>query len=73
MASSLNKPASNLCDTSGIKFFKCKGDMELVNVSDKYIASLQCKTKKIKNLDEVVLKMTLTTLSDIEIVMKNVG
>ena len=50
---------SNLCGTNGIQCDKCKGNMELINISDDYIASLgcgRCKTKKTKNLDEGVLK-----------------
>ena len=59
MASSLDKLASNLCGTSGIQCDKCKGNMELINVSGDYIASLgceRCKTKKTKGLEEGVLK-----------------
>ena len=59
MASSLDKLASNLCGTSGIQCDKCKGNMELINISDDYIASLgceRCRTKKTKNLGEEVLK-----------------
>ena len=59
MASSLHKPASNLCGTSGIQCDKCKGNMELINISGDYIALLGCKrcrTKKTKDLDEGVLK-----------------
>ena len=33
MASSLDKLASNLCGTSGIQCDKCKGNMELINIS----------------------------------------
>ena len=64
MASSLDRLASNLCYTGGIQCSKCNGDMELVNISSKYIALLECKkckTKKNKDLDEGVLKRTLTT------------
>ena len=59
MASSLDELASNLCGTSGIQCDKCKGNMELINVSGDYIASLgyeRCKTKNTKGLDEGVLK-----------------
>ena len=59
MASSLDKLASNLCGTSGIQCDKCKGNMELINISGDYIASLgceRCRTKKIKDLDEGALK-----------------
>ena len=59
MASSLDKLASNLCGTSGIQCDKCKGNMELINISGNYIASLGCerwRTKKTKGLDEGVLK-----------------
>ena len=59
MTSSLDKLASNLCDTSEIKCSKCKDNMELANISGKYIALLECKkckTKKTKDLDEGVLK-----------------
>ena len=38
MASSLEKLTSNLCGTSGIHCDKCKGNMELINVSGDYIA-----------------------------------
>ena len=33
MASSLDKLASNLCGTSGIQCDKCKGNMELINIT----------------------------------------
>ena len=58
MASSLDKLASNLCGTSGIQCDKFKGNMELINFSGNYISSFgytRCKTKKTKELDEVVL------------------
>ena len=42
MASGLDKLASNLCGTSGIQCDKCKGNIELINISDEYIASLRC-------------------------------
>ena len=59
MASSLDKLASSLCGTSGIQCDKCKGNMELINISDDYIASLgceRCRTKRTKYLEEGVLK-----------------
>ena len=59
MASSLGKLASNLCGTSGIQCYKCKGNMELINISGDYIALFECercRTKKTKYLDERVLK-----------------
>ena len=59
MASSLDQLASNLCGTSGIQCDKCKGNMELINISGDYIASFGCegcRTKKAKDLDEGVLK-----------------
>ena len=59
MASSLDKLASNLCGTSGIQRDKYKGNMELINISGDYIASLgceRCRTKKTKDLGERVLK-----------------
>ena len=59
MALSLDKLASNLCGTSGIQCDKCKGNMELINISGNYIASLRCercRTKKTKGLGEGVLK-----------------
>ena len=40
MASSLDELASNLCGTSGIQCDKCKGNMELINISGDYIALL---------------------------------
>ena len=59
MASSLDKLESNLYGTSGIQCDKCKGNMELINISGVYIASFGCergKTKKTKGLDEGALK-----------------
>ena len=59
MASSLDKLVSNLCDTSGNQCDKCKGNMELINISGDYIASLGCegcRTKKTRYLDEGTLK-----------------
>ena len=59
MASSLDKLASNLCGTSGIQCDKCKGNMELINISGDYIASLgfeRCRTTKTKDLEEGALK-----------------
>ena len=59
MASSLDKLASNLCGTSGIQCDKCKGNMELINISGDYIAWFgceRCRTKKTKDLGEQVLK-----------------
>ena len=53
MATSLDKLASNLCGTSGIHCDKCKGNMELINISGDYIASFgceRCRTKKTKDL-----------------------
>ena len=43
MASGLDKLASNLSGTSGIQCDKCKGNMEMINISDDYIASLGCE------------------------------
>ena len=63
VASSLDKLTSNLCGTSGIQCDKCKGNMELINISGDYIASLGCErciTKKTKDLGELVLKKNLT-------------
>ena len=59
MTSSLEKLASNLCGTAGIQCDKCKGNMELINISGNYIASLgceRCRTKKTKDLDEGALE-----------------
>ena len=55
MASSLDKLASNLCGTSGIQCDKCKGNMELMNISGDYIASRRCercRTKRTKDVGE---------------------
>ena len=55
MASSLDKLVSNLCGTSEIQCDKCKDNMELINISSDYIASLgceRCRTKKAKDLGE---------------------
>ena len=77
MASSLDQLASNLCCISGIQCDKCKGNMELINISGNYIVSLgceRCKTKKAKRLDEGVLKKNsnhTTTPVDFGDVMKN--
>ena len=43
MASSLDKLASNLCGTRRIQCDKCKGNMELINISGDYIASFGCE------------------------------
>ena len=59
MASRLDKLASNLCCTSGIQYDKCKGNMELINISSDYIALLgceRCRTKKTKGLVKRALK-----------------
>ena len=59
MSSSLDKLASNLCGTSRIQCDKCKGNMELINISGDYIVSFgceTCRTKKTKDLGEEVLK-----------------
>ena len=59
MASSLDKLASNLCGTSGIQCDRCKGNMELINISGDYIASFgceRCRTKTTKDLGEEGLK-----------------
>ena len=59
MASGLDKLPSNLCGTSRIQCDKCKGNIELINISGDYIASLgceECRTKKTKDLDEEVVK-----------------
>ena len=59
MASNLDKLASNLWGTSGIQCDKCKGNMELINISGDYIASLgfeRCRTTKTKDLEEGALK-----------------
>ena len=74
MASSLDELASNLCGTSGIQCDKCKGNMELINISGNYIASLgceRCRTKKTKDLDEEALKITIITPAGLGDVMKN--
>ena len=58
MAWSLDKLAINLCGTSGIQCDKCKCNMELINISGEYIASLgceRCKLNKTKGLDERLL------------------
>ena len=57
MASSLDK-LGNLCGTRGIHCYKYKGNMELINISDDYIALLwcaRCRIKNTKDLDEGVL------------------
>ena len=59
MTLSIDRLASNPCGTSGIQCDKCKGNMELINISGDYIASFgceRCKTKKTKDLDGEVLK-----------------
>ena len=74
MASSLDKLASNLCGTSGIQCDKCKGNMELINISGDHIASLgceRCRTKKTKDLGEGALNRTLNTPVSFGNVMKN--
>ena len=52
IASSLGKLASNLCHTSGIQCNNYKGYIELINISSKCNALLECKrckAKKTKN------------------------
>ena len=74
MASSLDKLASNLCGTSGIQCDKCKGNMELINISGNYIASLgceRCRTKKTKDLDEGALKKNFNQSVGFGNVMRN--
>ena len=59
MPSSLDKLASNLCGTSGIHCDKCKGNMELINISGDYIALLvceNCRSKKTTGLGKGALK-----------------
>ena len=66
MASSLGKLASNLCGTSGIQCDKCKGNVELINISGDYIASFgceRCKAKKAKDLGDGVLKNNFNHIS----------
>ena len=43
MASRVDKLASNLCGTSGIQCDKCKGNMELINISRDNISSFACE------------------------------
>ena len=74
MASSLDELASNLCGTSGIQCDKCKGNMELINISGNYIASLgceRCRTKKTKDLDEGALKKNFNQSVGFGNVMRN--
>ena len=59
MASSLDKLANNMCGTSGIQCDRCKGNIELINISGDHITLLgfgKCRTKKKKGLDERVSK-----------------
>ena len=53
MTSSLEKLASNLCGIAGIQCDKCKGNMELINISGDYIASLGCERGRTKKTTEV--------------------
>ena len=72
MASSLDKLASNLCGTSGIQCDRCKGNMELINISGDYIASFgreRCRTKSTKDLGEEGLKNNIKHAG--RFVMKN--
>ena len=48
MVSSLDKVASNLYGTSWIQCDKCIGNMELINISGDYIASLRCERCRTK-------------------------
>ena len=43
MASSLDKLASNLYDTSEVKCDACGDNMELIKISDEYTALLGCE------------------------------
>ena len=59
VASSLDKLANTLCGTTGIQCDKCKGNTELINISNDYTALLgceRCRTRKTKDLDEEALK-----------------
>ena len=52
LGSSLDKLASNLCSTSEVKCDKCRDEMELIKMSDKYTALFECescRTKKTKD------------------------
>ena len=75
MASSLDKLASNLCDTHEIQCDKCEGYIELVNISSKYIALLECKRHKTKKKPTILTKrcwkIPLDTLEGIGPLMKN--
>ena len=65
IAPSPDKLSSNLFGTSDIQCDKCKGNMELINISDDYITLLRCekcRTKKTKDLDKGVLKRILTMI-----------
>ena len=65
-ASSLDKLASNLYGTSGVQCDKCKGNMQLVNISRDYIASLgceRCRTNNTEDLGEGVLKNNFNHIS----------
>ena len=76
ITSSLDELASNLYGIKGIQCDKCKGNMQLINISGDYIASLgceSCRTKKTKDLDEGALKKTLTTAVGFGDVMKNLA
>ena len=64
LGSGLDKLASNLCGTSEVKCDKCRGDMELIKISDEYTAFFgceRCRAKKTKYLDERVLKKNFST------------
>ena len=67
MASGLDQLTSNLCRTSEIQCDKCKGNMELIKISDDYITPLgcgRCKTKKTNDLKKGVLKKKLNHASE---------
>ena len=66
MASSLDKLAINLCGMGKVHRGKCKGNMEQINISIDYIASLGCegcRTKKAKDLGKDILKMNFNHTS----------
>ena len=65
-ASSLDKLASNLYGTSRVQCDKCKGNMQLVNISGGYIASLgceRCRTNNTEDLGKGALKKNFNHIS----------
>ena len=64
MASSLDKLASNLCGMGKVHRGKCKGNMEQINISIDYIASLGCEETSLPPKDPFYSSLNMRGISD---------